>query len=252
MLHIVDRIIDHYLYPSVKNNSALVYPTYNVGGTECLVVTRDDATCWMLYCHGNAVTLQDLYSSGVASNIAEKCKCNFVAPAYPENASIGRTHDSAIVSAVRAAYDRICDDHGDQVYVAGRSLGVGVALAACCNRPPCGLLLLSGFSSLYNMVPMFVPRCMVGRRYENDKLIGETQLEKVPKLIVHGTNDTVVPVHHASELAACAANTRLCIVSGMDHSPDRHWTEVFNLFADFLSHKSTEEFGQNNYPLWKC
>lgn len=252
MAYVVDRIVDYYLYPTVEKQDSAVYPTYNVGGTECLIITRDDATSWMVYCHGNAVTLKDLYSSGVAEDISNKCKCNFVAPAYPDTCLSGLNHDAAIVTAVQAAYERICDDHGDQVYVAGRSLGVGVALAACCDRPPRGFLLLSGFSSLFNMMPRIIPRCLVSKRYANDDMIGLPCYEHVPKLIVHGTNDSVVPVHNANALAAAAQNTRLCIVNGMSHTPDSHWQNVYTLFTDFISNDKTAVFHNHQYPLWKC
>ena len=250
MAYVVDRMIDHFLYPAVSEEKSLVYPTYNVGGTECLVVTRNDATNWLVYCHGNAVTLQDLYQSGVAAAMSAKCNCNFVAPAYPRYNCTGSKHDAAIITAVQAAYERLCDDHNDQVYMAGRSLGVAIALASCRDRPPRGLLLLSGFSSLYNMVPRLVPRCLIGRRYENDKVIACNAFENVHKLIVHGTRDTVIPVQNANTLAAAASNVRLCIISGMDHNPDAQWSRVFALFKEFLSKERSLTSTQVQYPLW--
>lgn len=233
-------LVDHYLYTDIKDpgceGGSKNFPTFNVGGTECLLVTRADAVCWIVYCHGNGVTLQDLFASGVAHEISESCKCNFVAPAYPVKRSSGLAYDRAVVEAARVAYERLCLDSSIPVYLAGRSLGVGIALgvSACTSRPPAGLLLLSGFASVREMTSWAVLRCLIGDRYNNVGIIALDKLSGVHKMIVHGSTDGLIPLEHALALndAACT-NTQLHIIEGMGHAPDGHWPEVYDLFARF-------------------
>ena len=245
-------VVDYYLYPEVKE-SPFVYPTYNVGGVQCLLVTRADAVGWLVYCHGNAVTLGDLYSSGIAKSISDRCKCNFVAPAYPDDSTCtGLARDEQVVGAARAAYERICDDYGEPVWMAGRSLGVGVALAACSRRPPAGLMLLSGFSSVSEMTSWQALRCLIGERYNNTKAIATDGLKGVPKCIVHGTADTLVPPSHARTLCSCASDATLCMIDGMGHCPDDYWSDVYTAFAAFIGTGTDCQVQKASYPLWHC
>jgi len=252
---LVDRAVDHYLYPEIHEPGAgcayIKYATYDVGGTQCLLVTREDAVCWIVYCHGNAVTLYDLFESGVPREISERCKCNFVAPAYAQKKLVGPAHDAAVVCAARAVYERICDDHGEPVYMAGRSLGVGIALQACLDRPPAGLLLLSGFSSVRAMTEWSWIRCLMGDRYNNAETIGSASLGDVHKIIIHGSNDELVPSEHAMVLEQSSSNSSLYMIDGMGHNPDTCWPQVYTLFARFMNKHLTLCTKDKVYPLWR-
>ena len=227
------------------------FPTYNVAGTQCVVVTRDDAVCWVVYCHGNAVTLYDLFASGVPTGISQECKCNFVAPAYPFKKSAGAAYDADVVHAARAVYERICDDHSAPVYMAGRSLGVGIALQACMSRPPAGLLLLSGFSSVRAMTTWAVVRYLMSDRYNNADGISCESLQDVHKIIVHGTSDELVPPAHAMVLEQSSCNSTLYMIDGMGHNPDTHWPEVYALFSKFTNMHLQICQQDTMYPLWR-
>ena len=253
---ITGAIVDRYLYtdavdPGAKGH-AKTFPTFCVGGTECLMITRADAVCWMVYCHGNAVTLHDLFNSGVAHAIADTCKCNFVAPAYPGKRSLGQAHDKAVVDAALVAYERLCEDSPLPVYLAGRSLGVGVVLGvcACARHQPAGLLMLSGFSSVRNMTQWSLLRCIIADRYNNAAALALKDVSSVPKLIVHGTDDVLVPMEHALALDAAGSNVNLHIIEGMGHSPDVHWPEVYNLFRQFTACNTQKYTDPPVYPAW--
>jgi predicted peptidase len=211
-----DSALDRVLWPALKRSS-LYMPTYSVGGTECMVITRDDATSWVLYCHGNAVTLADLHMSGIPAAIVHNCRCNFVAPAYPERYSAGKVYDETVVTAVRNAYEKIKVDTASPVYVMGRSIGVGVALRACVQQPPAGLGLISGFSSIKHMAPWML-RWIVDNRFDNVMAI--ENLKDTRKLIVHGADDELVPVDNANTLAQHGGEfCDLEIVPSMTHVP---------------------------------
>ena len=252
--NVVDGLTNYYLYPDTSNNpyksSRLQFPTFNVGGTRCLLISRDDAVCWMVYCHGNAVTLHDMFETGIARDIANACNCNLVVPEYPAKTGRGASHDDAVVHAVQSAYERICDDSVGPVYMAGRSLGVGVALQACVQRPPAGLVLVSGFSSLRDMTDWSLVRCLMSDRYNNTRLIGCDALNDVCKLIVHGTEDSIVPCSHAIKLEQSTCNVSVHLIEKMGHDPDSCWPQIYDLFKEFVQKQTKGRSSHATYPLW--
>lgn len=249
-----EAVVDYYLYPKLPLRKHEICPTYNIGGTECLLVTRSDANCWVFYCHGNAVTLSDLYTSKIAQNIAERCKCNFVAPSYPSSVQSGTAHDGDVLTNVEAAYKRLVSDQTQPVFLVGRSLGVGVALQMHEHHVPSGIACISGFESVHSLLPCSPMRCLVSDRYNNTKAIASAKLDGVPKLIMHGDNDTLIPVQHAERLYAAAQNAVMHIVPGMDHCPtDAEWDDLYNQLAHFVTTASAQGVVENvRYPLWKC
>lgn len=227
----LDWILDHYIYPSLGQRPQYrPFKTYNVGGSECLVVTREDATCWLLYCHGNSVTLDDLHASGVPQMLVERCKCNFVAPEFPVKSRSGRSHDEDVTNAAKAAYEQLCADYTAPVFVVGRSLGVGVALSACLHRQPAGLLLVSGFASIRNLAPTWL-WYMLNDRFNNVKKVAHFTC---PKIIVHGNSDELVPVEHAHLLYKAAQNAKMELLP-MGHNPsNKNWAAIASLCSSLI------------------
>ena len=242
-----DTAVDRLIWPTLKQ-PPLYMPTYNVGGTECMVITRDDATSWVLYCHGNAVTLSDLHTSGIPAAIVNHCRCYFVAPEYPERYSTGHVYDETVVKAVRNAYDQICDDTKSQVYIMGRSIGVGVALQACPHRPPAGLGLISGFSSIKHMAPWML-RWIVDNRFDNVAAI--EKLKDTRKLLVHGADDEIVPVDNAHVLAQHAGDDcNLEIVPNMTHVPQPRDISLISSKMAEMMQVDSGIVPRHHYSLW--
>jgi len=214
-----------------------------------MVLTRDDATCWVLYCHGNVVTLSDLSISGIPSAVAERCHCNFIAPAYPKRMSRGRMYDEEVVQSVRNVYDELRSDPTAPVYVMGRSIGVGVALRACKHSEPAGLFLISGFASIKHMAPWPL-RWVVDNRFDNATCI--SHMPTVPKLLLHGDADTVVPVANTHLLARAAGSCTVEIVPKMTHMPsakDVH--HIASRMAAF-THGHTTLVNLPHFLLWQA
>lgn len=251
-----ESAVDYYLYPKVANKKQPLCPTYNIAGTECLLMTRSDATCWVFYCHGNTVTLSDLYVSNIAQSISERCKCNFVAPAYPAyQGPSGARHDTAIQQSVQAAYNKITQDHKQPVYIVGRSLGVAVSLHLDYDdNRPAGVVCISGFESVHRMLPCSAMRCVVADRYNNKKALENEHLTNVPKLLIHGDADSLIPIDHVKGLYSAACNSVLSIVPDMDHCPDANqWEAIYDRLASFVeSSAKLHTLTDVAYPLWKC
>ena len=251
---IVDPAVDYFLYPRVLEPGRYCpakYPTYDVGGVQCVIVTRADAERTILYCHGNAVVVQDLLSSGVASEFVERCKCNFVAPTYPKRQAAGRCHDQDIIGDVQKVFTTVKQDYGHDVFIVGRSLGAAIATYACVHHPPAGLVLLSGFSSLRDMTRWSVIKYLIGNRLDPAELI-ESCLGETPKCIIHGSCDDLVSPCNALRLGNATGNTAVHIIEGMAHSPEHHWTTVIGLVASFMQRPSANAATERMYPLWNA
>jgi pimeloyl-ACP methyl ester carboxylesterase len=249
---VVDPAVDYFLYPRVVEPgpySLSTHPTYNVGGVQCVAITRADAERTVLYCHGNAVVVQDLLASGVASDFVQRCKCNFVAPTYPARRTAGRCHDRDIIDNVRQVYDRIKQDYQHDVFVVGRSLGASIAVYACMQQPPAGIVLLSGFSALRAMTRWSAIKCMIGNRLDTVEALGSC-LRGTPKCIIHGSCDDLVSPCNALRIGNSTPNAEVHIIEGMTHSPDCHWATVIALIARFVQHPNAKATNPTMYPLW--
>lgn len=257
--NIFDAIMEHYLFPVVpKANEKPLPPTFDIGGVECLLKTRSNAKCWVFYCHGNSVTLSDLWgqpSFSVAEEFSKRCECNFIAPAYPAELQSGTLGGDQIHQQVIKAYKQILCDQQTPVFLVGRSLGVGVALRLALEGPPAGLVCMSGFDSVRQLVPVACAplRCFVSEQYNNQKMIADAELENINKIVIHGRKDTLIPSQHAENLAESCNNSELHIVEHMDHNPtSSQWTEmlhVINHFIDRQPPRQTSNF--TSYKLWK-
>lgn len=208
-------VVDPYLWPYLPKRY-LHLPTYDIGGEECMMVTRDDACCWVVYCHGNSVTLADLWESGIPTAITESCRCNFVAPNYPQKTSSGEQYDRQVVECVQRVYEQLQQDTNSSVYLIGRSIGAAIATRSCQNSKPSGLVLISGFSSVRQQSPWPL-RWFIPDRLNNLKSI--RNLKGVPTLIIHGKNDALVSPENADEIAHAHGNAEVIIVPDMTHIP---------------------------------
>lgn len=90
----------------------------------------------------------------------------------------------------------------------GQSLGSAVALQVALERPPAGLVMESSFSSMKEIVKFITPLAYytvgwwgIDLPFDNMAKIDRIN---VPLLLIHGDNDTVVPVEMARRLFARA------------------------------------------------
>ena len=100
----------------------------------------------------------------------------------------------------------------------GYSLGGGVAAQVIRSHPFDGLILQSTFTSLPHLTRFLYPRApmhlLAGKLFDT---LGVMRRLQVPLLVLHGTEDEVIPCAMAHELAgACAAPKRIqCIEGGL-------------------------------------
>lgn len=92
---------------------------------------------------------------------------------------------------------------GERILLFGESLGSGVALELATRRPVAGIILDSPYSSVVDVAagrfPFLPVRFLMWDQFRSDLWI---KMIKVPILIVHGTDDIVIPIAFARKLVA--------------------------------------------------
>lgn len=146
--------------------------------------------------------------------------------------SAGKPSQKAIVEDVRAFTDRLLGldtVDSERLIVHGRSLGGGFAAQLVESHQPAALILGSSFTSLPDAAQALIP---VPKFFVRDKLEVENVLRGYngAALIVHGEDDTVIPVSHARRNAAVAKNSTLVVYerTGHNNMPRGHgrWEDI--------------------------
>ncbi len=118
--------------------------------------------------------------------------------------SAGEPSQRSIVSDVVAFVDRVVkrpEIDASRVVYHGRSLGGAVAVQVAKERPPRAMILESTFTSVAGMAMRYgVPPFLVKNPFRTDRVLREFAGSV---LILHGTDDTIVPIEHARRLVKC-------------------------------------------------
>ena len=105
-----------------------------------------------------------------------------------------------------------------QIVLIGNSIGSGTATQLATEFRPAGLILISGFTSLPDVVATKLPwlpgRWLVQDTYDNHAKLGKVT---APVLILHGAADQMVPAAQAQTLQAANRRAQLIVVPGFGH-----------------------------------
>ncbi len=143
--------------------------------------------------------------------------------------STGHIENEAQLHAdARAAYDAMAPLYRDKpIVIYGRSLGTALAAALARDVQPRLLVLVSPFSSLAASAAQaypWAPGCVLKYPLRTDAIIGEV---KSPILLIHGSEDKLIPLSHSERLKALARSpVELLVVPGAGHS-DIHKFPVY-------------------------
>ncbi len=158
----------------------------------------------LLYCHGNN---EDL---GRSSNFLSQFYAmgfSVMAIDYPGyGLSSGKPTESGCYRAIDAAYDFLTKQQNilpQDITVFGFSIGTGPSTYLASKKPVGGLILQAPFLSAY--------RVMTNNRIlpiDAFNSYGRINKVKCPLLVIHGTNDNVIPFWHGKELFDSAKNTK--------------------------------------------
>lgn len=136
--------------------------------------------------------------------------------------SEGRATEAAIYAAAEVAYQALRarpEIDPQRIYVYGRSLGSAAATTVAARHPVAGLILESPFTNAadmareaYPILPQFILRLSL----DNLSRIREV---RCPVLILHGTDDRLVPTEMGMRVAAAAAGpVEVSLIQGSGHN----------------------------------
>lgn len=191
-----------------------------------------------IFIHGNAETIDDWPLSIADWNRRGVSVLRVEFPGYGHSTGEPPTQDR-----IRAVMEKAFDDLVAQgippsrIFVAGRSLGGGIACDLSTTRPLGGLFLQSTFHSVRDRgsKEYHLPGFLVRDGFENTKALARFEY---PVLLVHGTNDQRIPFGDLARLQEVAPHAKSVVFTGYGHSdipgPDStlYWTGVEQFLTD--------------------
>lgn len=183
----------------------------------------------LIFFYGNAMCLAD--AVGFCRGW-RKLGANVLGVEYPGyGMSSGKPGEAPFYAAADAAYDYLAgrpDIDKTKIIPVGLSIGTGVAVELATRRPVAALVLFSPYTSLDDLAREVMPFLPTGlilkHHFRNEQKIGSLT---VPILMVHGRNDSIIPVEMSERLAKAATQARVTrIVVETDHN------DLFELAGD--------------------
>jgi len=187
------------------------------GVTRHTVATPDGETLvlWVASATGNRPTV--LYFQGNAGSIADRADrlAFYQAEGYGAaflsyrgyGGSTGTITEAGLITDARTAYDWLIAQGipASRIVVVGESLGTGVAVQLAARHPVGAVILEAPYTAAVDVAALIYPWLPV-RLLMKDQFRSSAHIGKVtaPLLILHGTDDTVIPFTLGQRLFAAA------------------------------------------------
>jgi fermentation-respiration switch protein FrsA (DUF1100 family) len=182
---------------------------------------HDEPAAVALYCHGNAGNIT--YFADTLEVLHKRHRLSVLGFDYRGfGRSEGKPTEEGVYTDARAARRWLAEREGvdeSEIVLLGQSLGGGVAVELASTDGCRGLVLASTFTSLPDVAKWHAP-WLPARTLMTHTM---TSIEKIrkydgPLLLVHGTQDRVVPFKHGEALFEAAAGDKtMVIVPDGDH-----------------------------------
>lgn len=178
-----------------------------------------DKAASILVFHGNAETAANQIPRGAA--LAQAGFGVLLAEYRGYGGSTGEPSEAGVITDGLASYDFLESKTDGPIGILAHSLGTGAAIPVAAARPVFALVLESPFTSLLDIaryrVKLMPPfHFMLKYPFRNDERIGGVT---APILIIHGTEDKVIPFKEGVKLAALApAGTEFIEIEGAGHN----------------------------------
>ncbi len=211
-------------------------PSGKIGG---LFFTQDPAFPTMLLFHGNGEVVNDYIDT---APMYMGCGVNLAVADYRGYGfSDGSPSFGTLLEDSHVVYDGVREHlrkHGfdPRIIVFGRSLGSACAAEIGASRPPGlqGVIFESGFGDLFDIMNrLFGVGVLMG--ITRDKLVrwsNDTRVKQftTPVLIIHGTEDFIIPVIQADVLynsVPAGVFKRKVIIDGAGHNDILMWEDQY-------------------------
>lgn len=225
----------HNMIVSVSNNLQL----------QCWYHYQQNSQPWLIYFHGNGENLQTLWLSGIFKEF-EKLGVNYLAMEYPGYGNCrGNPNEKSLLQGARAVLEKVQTDfHARSIILFGWSLGAAVAVQTAVNKSTSlkGLILASPWWSLAAIAREHYPNWLVHtfltEKYES---FAVAPLVDVPVLIIHGSKDEIIPVHHGRQLSKKFSHLFQIIEIPQAHHGDLlSFSQVWETIQTFIIHLPAE------------
>ncbi len=175
----------------------------------------------LLFCHGNAGNISHRLDN-IRYLLDRKLQV-FIFDYRGYGRSSGSPSEKGIYLDGRAAYDHLINKENilpDNIVIFGRSLGAAVALDLALNRNARSLIIESAFTSVKDMAKTLFPfkalSPVMPQNYNNLMKIARV---RVPKLIIHGKADKIVPFSMGTKLFEASMEPKYFFpVAGAGHN----------------------------------
>lgn len=204
---------------------------------ECRKVSNSNK--YLLYFHGNA---EDIFNSNYTVDLTRTVlpynTLSVEYPGYsiyPDNKSSQTMEKDAL-----AVYDFLVESGIDEkdIIICGRSIGSGPAIYLSANRKPGGLILISPFKSIQEVVKSIIGvfKFLVLDRFPNIDIVDKITC---PTLFIHGQKDEIVPFNHSLELSKkCKCPYEMILPEDMDHNEIHIYDDFLEPVTAFLQRHS--------------
>lgn len=127
--------------------------------------------------------------------------------------------ENQLVKDAQIAYDYLKEGYGEeQVVVSGTSMGTGIAVRIAAQNKPMKLLLNAPYWSLQSLAlekVKVVPSFLMKYKFQTYKYL---QQVKCSIVILHGSQDEVIPPEHSLRLEKAFPHIEVHIVDGFGHN----------------------------------
>lgn len=216
--HLIQKTLES---PRVSQGLEKIWLATGCGKVEAWLVhpppgSGEGRTPAVIFAHGNA-ELIDFWPEEFANLAALGLRVLLVEyPGYGR--SEGAPSEESVAEVFVTAYDTLVgrnDVDPSRIVLLGRSLGGGAVCSLAARRPSAALILLSAFASVRSLATrFFVPGFLVRDPFDN---LAVVRAYPGPVLVVHGSDDTLIPYSHGIALQQGAQNARM-ITYACDHN----------------------------------
>lgn len=173
-------------------------------------VSHPSASITLLWFHGNAGNLEDRreWLAGLRDLPANVLTIDYRGYGKSE----GKPDELGVYRDAQAAYDWLVKrGKPEKLVIMGESLGGAVACDLASKVKCGGLIVQSSFTNAADMTPLVMPhfpaRWFLRTKFDN---LGKVARISVPKLILHASDDEVIPFAMGQKLCAAAAPPKEC------------------------------------------
>lgn len=196
---------DKVIFPAPKSSyedSNLIKKTTLPDGTKISLhfFKTEKPKFYIIYNHGNAVDLGTTQLH--LMNAKDVLHCSILAYDYPGyGTSEGTPSEKSVFAAADATYAYLKKQgiKDSQIIIWGRSVGSGPATYLAAKYPVAGLILESPFKSAFTVVTQ-IP-IIPFDKFDNIAAIASINC---PLLVMHGTDDQIIPFSHGKALYEAA------------------------------------------------